>query len=98
MNGAPVVDAAERELARDPDRSVIVQAPAGSGKTELLMQRYLALLARVDDLHDELRAAREGNHALEEQVRVLQGIVFFRQDSETDGGGLPPNPLKKFSR
>lgn len=42
-----LVDSEHRSLATDPKSSFIVQAPAGSGKTEILTQRYLRLLSTV---------------------------------------------------
>lgn len=40
-------DSQQRSQATDPHHSFIVQAPAGSGKTEILTQRYLRLLGVV---------------------------------------------------
>jgi len=42
-------DQPQRERALDPASSILVQAPAGSGKTDLLTRRFLRLLGEVDD-------------------------------------------------
>jgi UvrD/REP helicase N-terminal domain len=49
LGGAATADERAREYATDPRRSILLQAPAGSGKTTVLTQRLLRLLAEVDE-------------------------------------------------
>ncbi len=75
-------DNPQREEALDPTRSFIVQAPAGSGKTELLTRRFLKLLGCACNEPEEIIAITFTRKAASEmRERIIKSL---------EKGMLPP--------
>lgn len=79
-----------RETAIDPTRSFLVQAPAGSGKTELLTDRILALLALVQQPEEIVAITFTRAAAAEMHARVIEKLQAAVQPE-------PEEPYKKQS-
>jgi ATP-dependent exoDNAse (exonuclease V) beta subunit len=77
-------DEAARKAASAPAESILLEAPAGSGKTAVLTRRFLRLLTTVDDPGQILAITFTRKAAAEMQARVARALrgEFSASDPE----------------
>lgn len=79
-----LVDGTQRSQATDPASSFIVQAPAGSGKTEILTQRYLRLLGTVSAPEQIIALTFTRKAASEMRERIVIALQQAAQNKQAN--------------
>src|SRR5579862_3513050 len=103
-------DERARREALDPHRSLLLQAPAGSGKTTVLTARFLALLSTVEapeqivaitftrkaaaEMRQRVLAALQGDHAASPRGIPAQLLETVRRRDRQLGWELMQNPAR----
>jgi ATP-dependent helicase/nuclease subunit A len=76
-------DLAARRTALDPSRSFLVRAPAGSGKTTVLIRRFLCLLGLAEHPEEIVAVTFTRKAAQEMRDRVTEALLMAES-------GVPP--------
>ncbi len=91
-------DNQQRKQALDPTRSFIVQAPAGSGKTGVLVKRFLVLLARVDAPEEIIAITFTRKAAAEMRERIVKALNGGYGTHDPDMASLAASVLQNDLR
>jgi ATP-dependent helicase/nuclease subunit A len=86
MSASSDFDAAARRIAVDPSQNVVLEASAGTGKTRVLVERYVNLLLAGVDPDNILAITFTRKAAAEMRLRIVERLKEAGRSSQLDAG------------